>query len=918
VYKRGVSGVVTALLVVLIAIIASGILWIGIKTFLTDASHESEDTSCLSTTIHITSCSINQTSNITTVSVSRPSGKAQLDALNFLFYSDQKYIKITRNNSLPNELETATFSFTDPAIIFSDRVDVGTVLGGQICQPTGAPLKCGTNTPNRPNNHEDNNDSDSSPPPFCDDGLDNDGDSWTDSQDSDCYTNGIYDENNSETFFALSTCSDGIDNNGDGSTDSQDTSCALSGDKGDEHTTILISGPGSRASQCSDGLDNDGDGLADYPNDPGCSNLGDDNEGDETRTHNFQFSFGGDGYIKEINWTNSLGVKKRVIWEELSGRYGGCTTYGCGGVRYYLHSSLGDYAGYGWSYNISGVKTVAGNATIKYSKVSQSSDEVKVVAQDSNLLITDTIRFYQDTMFIAVNVTNKINQRIDNIVLPINIGSLYIGKFDSSYLLTSADTGISRLVPGAAGIIENNFNSNGAVEYTYPSLYVFSPLNVLWDNNISLGMQLLTDMRLPDLWSVYDKTQQQYTPSIISKLRFSLQPRESRVYIFAIKLANGNNWQSSLTPYKTWFDSRNGNPTPRYCPDGPFITQVGSNNFWINPPVYDNSQHRYRAGLTLAQVFRGDNPAAINAFRIMGIEQFGIWKTAVYSGCLIGNKDCSREIIPECGPLDNGDNCEFNANIDLIDPNLDAGPDRSKINSLASAYQGGNVDLFWFTRPCMEITGANITYGSNGAYSFVAGQPHGYADLDLRNISNRDRQFARLDDLASRGVNGFYFDATGCPGDEAFLEYSRRQLETKYGKDFFLVVEGARDRVGLLFSQIPLLKNPTYSFNSSRLSEFLVPQATYFAGAFNNPLNVTPPEIFDAIDRGDQAAVFGAPLTLSELSSFTWDGTPIASVYCRLVGQSYINRYNLWQQYGSSLGCPQPPQHPPWYPTCPA
>ena len=34
----------------------------------------------------------------------------------------------------------------------------------------------------------------------------------------------------------------------------------------------------SGTSQCSDGADNDGDGLIDFPNDPGCSSLADDNE----------------------------------------------------------------------------------------------------------------------------------------------------------------------------------------------------------------------------------------------------------------------------------------------------------------------------------------------------------------------------------------------------------------------------------------------------------------------------------------------------------------------------------------------------------------------------------------------------------------------------------------------------------------
>jgi hypothetical protein len=36
---------------------------------------------------------------------------------------------------------------------------------------------------------------------------------------------------------------------------------------------------------CDDGLDNDGDGFADYPDDPGCADAGDDSEKDETGTY---------------------------------------------------------------------------------------------------------------------------------------------------------------------------------------------------------------------------------------------------------------------------------------------------------------------------------------------------------------------------------------------------------------------------------------------------------------------------------------------------------------------------------------------------------------------------------------------------------------------------------------------------------
>jgi len=55
-------------------------------------------------------------------------------------------------------------------------------------------------------------------------------------------------------------CSDGLDNDGDGWTDADDPGCG---------------GPGSLAEDpdCSDGLDNDGDGTIDYPDDPSCEGV---------------------------------------------------------------------------------------------------------------------------------------------------------------------------------------------------------------------------------------------------------------------------------------------------------------------------------------------------------------------------------------------------------------------------------------------------------------------------------------------------------------------------------------------------------------------------------------------------------------------------------------------------------------------
>jgi hypothetical protein len=65
----------------------------------------------------------------------------------------------------------------------------------------------------------------------------------------------------------LPVCSDGIDNDGDGQTDLDDIGCENAEDE-DE----------SNPSECEDGVDNDQDGFIDYPDDPGCGSVFDDDE----------------------------------------------------------------------------------------------------------------------------------------------------------------------------------------------------------------------------------------------------------------------------------------------------------------------------------------------------------------------------------------------------------------------------------------------------------------------------------------------------------------------------------------------------------------------------------------------------------------------------------------------------------------
>lgn len=97
--------------------------------------------------------------------------------------------------------------------------------------------------------------------PQCSDGLDNDGDGFTDfPADPGCLS--PTDNNEADP------CNDGIDNDGDGFIDfGSDPGCSSATDS-------------SETSQCEDGVNNDGteDALIDYPADPDCSSPADNSE----------------------------------------------------------------------------------------------------------------------------------------------------------------------------------------------------------------------------------------------------------------------------------------------------------------------------------------------------------------------------------------------------------------------------------------------------------------------------------------------------------------------------------------------------------------------------------------------------------------------------------------------------------------
>jgi len=102
--------------------------------------------------------------------------------------------------------------------------------------------------------------------PECEDGVDNDGDTFTDGEDPSCQLG-----NDTEGEDPTTDCNDGEDDDGDDLIDLDDPGCTdITDDSELDNPTP----------ECDDGLDNDDDGLTDYPADPGCFSPLQDDETD--------------------------------------------------------------------------------------------------------------------------------------------------------------------------------------------------------------------------------------------------------------------------------------------------------------------------------------------------------------------------------------------------------------------------------------------------------------------------------------------------------------------------------------------------------------------------------------------------------------------------------------------------------------
>src|SRR3989338_1293169 len=123
--KKGLSTVVTTLLIILLSLVSIGIIWVVVKNLIGDATSEiSFDTFSLN--LGISNAYIDNTTSQVYVAVRRSAGAGNLSGIYFIFHNGTSSTSVKRNIAL-KELEEQTFTFTSEEIGGIDNVELVSV-----------------------------------------------------------------------------------------------------------------------------------------------------------------------------------------------------------------------------------------------------------------------------------------------------------------------------------------------------------------------------------------------------------------------------------------------------------------------------------------------------------------------------------------------------------------------------------------------------------------------------------------------------------------------------------------------------------------------------------------------------------------------------------------------------------------------
>ncbi|MBU4308751.1 MAG: hypothetical protein KJ566_03070 [Nanoarchaeota archaeon] len=121
---KGLSGVITTLIIILLVIAAIGIIWAVVNPFIKDSGEEFDTTTkCLNVGVEPTKLSCED--GICNVTVQRSAGEDEITGVKLIFYDtneENTYINTTSENIVKSAIKT--YSFIDTAFTGVSKVEV--------------------------------------------------------------------------------------------------------------------------------------------------------------------------------------------------------------------------------------------------------------------------------------------------------------------------------------------------------------------------------------------------------------------------------------------------------------------------------------------------------------------------------------------------------------------------------------------------------------------------------------------------------------------------------------------------------------------------------------------------------------------------------------------------------------------------
>jgi len=112
--KKGISDVVTTVLIVLLSLVAVAIVWSFLSPLITKSGTQIAQTqACLSASLEVSGCKLTGT-NVYNVTVKRSAGSADVRSIGLIFARADGSTNVTEQTSAPDELETRLYPGVSP------------------------------------------------------------------------------------------------------------------------------------------------------------------------------------------------------------------------------------------------------------------------------------------------------------------------------------------------------------------------------------------------------------------------------------------------------------------------------------------------------------------------------------------------------------------------------------------------------------------------------------------------------------------------------------------------------------------------------------------------------------------------------------------------------------------------------------